>query len=140
MARKRDLAALPVLPDLGYPQCAWEADGRRCRYPGTLSHVTLASADTPFYCGAHFDCSSPAFGAQVVEASENYQHPTREERDRGFRTQRFDAPSGAGFLAWAHRIMARIASGDRSMGTHAEQCARQALGSSAPRREPGEDE
>lgn len=61
----------------GYKQCEWRADGVQCRYPGTISTNTKEGG--PWYCGLHFQCDSAAYGASVVEASKDYQHPTAEQ-------------------------------------------------------------
>jgi len=64
---------------LGYCQCDWEADGERCRYPGSISRHT--NGHGPWYCAAHDVCGTGAVGAQIVEASMSYQHATMAERD-----------------------------------------------------------
>jgi len=64
---------------LGYSQCDWESDGLRCRYPGSMS--TNLACTGPWYCQPHYSCRDPIFGAQIVQASLDYQHPTQEELD-----------------------------------------------------------
>lgn len=62
---------------LGYSQCDWEADGLRCRYPGSMS--TNLACTGPWYCQPHYSCRDPLFGAQIVQASMDYKHPTEDE-------------------------------------------------------------
>jgi hypothetical protein len=51
-------------------QCSWEADGLRCRYPGTISRRTHGG---PHYCRWHIDCDDPLHGAHLVHESQSYQ-------------------------------------------------------------------
>ena len=81
MARKR-LAEKDFQTDdrpLGYAQCEWEADGERCRYPGSISRHT--NGHGPWYCSAHDVCATGVLGAQIVEASRNYKHLPMVSRD-----------------------------------------------------------
>ena len=80
MARKDESSALSFRASnpAGYQQCDWDSAGRRCRYPGSIS--TNTGAGGPYFCRLHFGCADPIFGAQIVEASQDYQHPTEAER------------------------------------------------------------
>jgi hypothetical protein len=51
--------------------CAWEADGKRCRYPGNISSNINGAG--PWYCRWHDGCDDPVHGARLVEESQNYQ-------------------------------------------------------------------
>jgi hypothetical protein len=62
---------------LGYQQCEWESSGERCTYPGSISTNTKEGG--PYYCRLHFGCRDGAYGAQIVEASRDYRHPTEAE-------------------------------------------------------------
>ncbi len=62
---------------LGYQQCEWLSGQDRCRYPGSISTNTHEGG--PYYCRLHFGCESGHFGAQIVEASQDYRHPTEDE-------------------------------------------------------------
>ena len=62
---------------LGYSQCDWEADGQRCRYPGSMS--TNLGCTGPWYCRLHYGERNPIFAAQIVQASMDYQHPTADD-------------------------------------------------------------
>lgn len=53
--------------------CQWEADGRRCRYPGTISADTHGGGR--WYCAAHDQCADPLLGAQIVEQSHREHGP-----------------------------------------------------------------
>jgi hypothetical protein len=83
MARKRQESELvqalqrATSDSRGYRECEWKSDGRQCRYPATMSTNTHEGG--PWYCCHHFGCDSAAFGAQVVDASRDYRHPTPEE-------------------------------------------------------------
>lgn len=83
MARKRPeselVRALHETTGLGYRQCEWISDNRRCLYPGSISTNTHEGG--PWYCGLHFQCDSASFGATVVDASRDYRHPTPEEME-----------------------------------------------------------
>lgn len=57
-----------------YSQCEWSTDSQLCRYPGSMG-------GGPWYCRLHYGCKDPIFGAQIVQASMDYQHPTQEEID-----------------------------------------------------------
>lgn len=48
-------------------RCAWNANGERCRYPGTLSHSTLGQG--PWYCAGHSRCTEHGRGEQIIAAS-----------------------------------------------------------------------
>lgn len=65
---------------LGYPQCDWQSDGKRCRYPGTLTSSTLAESSTLWFCFGHFECHNPVMGADIVQASQDYQHVPTGDR------------------------------------------------------------
>jgi hypothetical protein len=81
MARKRPeseiVKALQPSSGQSYRACEWLSDGRNCRYPATMSTNTHEGG--PWYCCLHFQCDSAAYGAQVVDASRSYVHPTPEE-------------------------------------------------------------
>jgi len=64
---------------VGYSVCEWETDGHRCRYPGSMS--TNMGGTGPWYCRLHYGCKDPIFGAQIIQASMDYKHPTPEEID-----------------------------------------------------------
>lgn len=67
----------PQSMTLGYQQCEWQAWGEQCRFPGSMTTNTHEGG--PYFCRAHFACDDPAFGAQVVEQSRDYKHPTEQE-------------------------------------------------------------
>lgn len=48
-------------------RCAWEVNGQRCRYVGSVSHSTLGQG--PWYCGGH-SRSGGAIGQCIVEESQ----------------------------------------------------------------------
>jgi hypothetical protein len=52
-------------------QCAWVADGLRCRYPGTIAQSTNGTG--PHYCRWHYQCADPVHGARLVQESQGYQ-------------------------------------------------------------------
>lgn len=61
-------------------QCAWEADGKRCRYPGTVGRSVNGSG--PWFCRWHDDCADPVHGARLVEESQSYTpEDTKREMD-----------------------------------------------------------
>ena len=64
-------------PNFGYIRCDWDSPSGRCRYPGALSSGT--SGRGPWFCSAHWDSPSRQIGAQIVEASLDYRHPTPEQ-------------------------------------------------------------
>lgn len=49
--------------------CAYMASGIRCGFAGTISHTTLNSEGSTWWCRYHFDCRDPKFGAMVVTQS-----------------------------------------------------------------------
>lgn len=61
----------------GYRQCEWKADGKCCLYPGSFSPNTHEGG--PWYCALHDGCDSASYGASVVDASQDYHHPTEDE-------------------------------------------------------------
>jgi hypothetical protein len=63
---------------LGYRSCDWNANGERCRFPGTISPSTNGE-NAQWFCSQHFGCSDPVVGADVLHASMDYKHPTRAE-------------------------------------------------------------
>lgn len=63
-------------PDPNRYRCAWEADGKRCKYPGNLSSSTNGTG--PYYCRWHFHCDDPVHGARLVQESQSY-HPENPE-------------------------------------------------------------
>lgn len=75
----------PNARPLGYRQCEWTSDHQRCRYPGSMSSNTHEGG--PWYCSLHFACESAAYGASIVEASRDYQHPTPAELDAAHRAE-----------------------------------------------------
>lgn len=66
---KRDLPMLPAAPTR-HGTCEWDANGTRCRFPGSLSHGQLGGG--PWYCGWHFRCSDAITGARIVEQSHEW--------------------------------------------------------------------
>lgn len=56
------------------PDCAYEAGGLRCRYPGGVSR----SAKGPYYCRWHYYCDDPAEGERLVRESQAYRRPNEE--------------------------------------------------------------
>lgn len=64
-------------------QCAWTHEGRRCAFPGAVSHSTVGGG--PWYCGKHARCSDPYTGGKVVDASIAYRPTSREDAERAFR-------------------------------------------------------
>jgi hypothetical protein len=59
-------------------RCAWNINGDRCRYPGTISGSTNGGG--PWYCSEHFSVSDVRTGAALVGESVRYLTQTREER------------------------------------------------------------
>lgn len=96
------------------PRCAWIASGKRCAYPGTISHTTMNGGPSgkeppvPSYCRFHFDCHDAKFGALVVEQSHEPRAPIQPEEP----TQTKYFGSGADGLNWARRIRERIDAGE----------------------------
>lgn len=150
--RQQRATSAPQPHPLGYPQCDWRSSGERCSYPGTMS--TNQKGEPPFFCSAHFDCSDPILGADIVERSRSYQHANqrdnRPEIPAAFRKLSVEQcrsmiksmareigkrePS----TAWAQRIMDGIARGEK-LGSYPEKLAREAL-AQVSTREPGQDE
>ena len=60
-------------------RCAWQANGDRCRYFGTVSGCT--KGEGPWYCREHYGCAGQIEGASILERS-------RHEVGAG---QRYDA-------------------------------------------------
>jgi hypothetical protein len=81
---------------LGYPQCSWESDGMRCRYPGSMTSSTQSDSDTKWFCSSHFGCIDPRGGASIVEASRDYKRlaydirPLNQEAHRYCRQNALD--------------------------------------------------
>jgi hypothetical protein len=73
--RSRSIPETAPDPVLGYIRCEWRANNTQCRYPGSItSNVGIGG---PWYCGAHYRCHDPIMEADIVEASQDYRHPTR---------------------------------------------------------------
>lgn len=68
---RSESAAQQAGPDPLRLQCAWEADGLRCRYPGSAGHSTNGSG--PLYCRGHIYCDNPDHGARIVHESQSYR-------------------------------------------------------------------
>lgn len=56
-------------------QCAWFANGERCKFPGAISHNTTGHG--PWYCGSHDTCKNPMVGLDIIENSHKYQPVNR---------------------------------------------------------------
>lgn len=133
---------LPLLiekPD--YQPCEWQANGMRCKYPGSLSSGLLGGG--PWYCSAHFACADPVIGAQVVERSQSYvwEHPRERYLKRPIPPLIPMDLKGDG-LDWARRIMLRLDRGEVLPHISGE-LARAALGLTDPKppeRQPGQDD
>lgn len=74
-------------------QCAFEANGERCRYPGTMSTTTLGEG--PYFCRWHFQCESAVMGMAIIEDSRRY----RPLDIRGYRHQDADRAAAASLAA-----------------------------------------
>lgn len=70
-----------VVADQQRFRCAWQANGDRCRYFGTISGDTKGAG--PWYCREHYGCAGQIEGASILERS-------RHEVSSG---QRYDAAS-----------------------------------------------
>ena len=132
--------------------CSWTSNGLHCRYPGTISSGTLG--DSPWYCQFHSDCSSPSYGEQVVQASQDYGQEDLVASVRRRTLEQANAEAAAycqanglittdqmrahvakiapkigksGGLDWARKILARIDAGE-SLPLISEHKARLALG------------
>ena len=80
MARKRDSAVPGKVEQIDPTRCAYEANGERCRYPGTMSPVNWNGEGPhpgPWYCRHHWEVDSPMFGAEVVADSASYIAPDK---------------------------------------------------------------
>lgn len=60
--------------------CSWHANGKRCRYPGSLSSNTNGAG--PWYCRYHFGCTDPVIGAQILDESQEYKPVTKGDQER----------------------------------------------------------
>lgn len=133
---------LPLLiekPD--YQPCEWQANGTRCKYPGSITSGMLGGG--PWYCSAHYGCADPVIGAQIVERSQSYVwvHPRERYLGRPIPPLMPMDLKGDG-LDWARRILLRIERGEVLPQISAE-LARAALGQAEqklPDREPGQDD
>ena len=76
MTKKRYESAVPEVKQISgrRDQCAYELDGQRCQYTGTLATTTLG--DGPFFCRWHFECASPAVGEEIIRQSRDYKSST----------------------------------------------------------------
>src|SRR5258705_2883613 len=54
--------------------CAYEADGLRCRYPGN----SAKRFGGPWHCRWHASCVDPVEGARLVHESQGYVHEDNE--------------------------------------------------------------
>jgi hypothetical protein len=79
---------------LGYPQCAWEADGMRCKFPGSMTSSTQADDSCKWFCSAHFNCLDPRAGGAVVQASQDYRHVPKDVRQLNVDAARFCRENG----------------------------------------------
>lgn len=53
-------------------QCAYESNGDRCTFPGTITEDTKASEGSRWYCGEHYaTLGSPAMAQQVLYAMQS---------------------------------------------------------------------
>lgn len=144
--------------ELDRHRCEWEANGQRCRNPGTSSPNTLGGG--PWYCSPHFRCGSGALGEAIVQESQSvyfrdYTARTMYEASLAAYLARpiegmdlcasRTAPASADDIgkphadpkAWARQIVAAAANGTYHLPLGI-QFARQAL--RLPReREPGEE-
>jgi hypothetical protein len=77
---------------LGYPQCAWEGDGSRCKYPGSMS--SSGGEGAKYFCGSHFTCNDPSLGASIVRESMGYKHESRDIRQLNIEAARFCREKG----------------------------------------------
>lgn len=67
-------------PDaLPYKRCAWEANGLRCKYPGTITTSLRPDDSTEWFCHYHANETDGARAQIALDASQDYQHPTTEE-------------------------------------------------------------
>lgn len=156
----RELGAVP-LPYSGMPdnlRCSWVSGGNRCKYPGTITHSTLADSSTKWFCRFHFDCEDPIYGARVVDVSQaievgrgNMEKTQREAAqycaERGLTTvakmvahiKSLSGGIGARKPStdWARKIRDRVAKGE-NLPLISRQKALLALGPDAER-EPGEE-
>jgi hypothetical protein len=59
-------------------RCDWNANGRRCRYPASISTSTMGGG--PWYCGLHYECHDARIGEDYLQASMDYRHVGQNER------------------------------------------------------------
>lgn len=134
---KPEKGAAAVRYALGYPQCDWESEGLRCRYPGAISSATNGEGSR--YCRLHYGCDSASYGEQVVQASQDYEHMTSAEKleEANAAAREFcggkvirkvpQVRAARPGVEWARNIVARIEAGE-SLPPIFEKFAREALG------------
>ncbi len=59
--------------------CAYQANGLRCKYPGSISHGILGGG--PWYCRIHIREGGNALAWQCLEHSQRYQAPVEPKDD-----------------------------------------------------------
>ena len=68
--KRTPIASEADLPMSDNGTCAWLANGKRCRFPGSITNSTLGS--DRWYCRFHFMLKHGSTGAEVVEQSQGY--------------------------------------------------------------------
>ena len=69
---------------MSYQRCCWEYMGKYCRYPGTMTSDTMANASSRWVCSGHFFSKNITECVDILEASQDYRHKTREEIESEF--------------------------------------------------------
>ena len=61
------------------PQCVYENNGRRCKYPGSIALGTLGGG--PWYCRIHIKDRGNLIGNQALDESQRYRNSSQPEDD-----------------------------------------------------------